>query len=207
MKLTNLKKMQEQENKILSILGKLMLNLKNASKTVLINQQSLKGAGFTVLEVITAIFILTVGVGAALSLMNQTLATASVVKQTLIASYLTQEGIEIVRNIRDTTWLEKRNNLSLVWDEYLQVGDWEVDYSSQTLTPYVGDGRFLNIESVGFYGYGPADPQAQTKFKRKITIEKPQADEIKVNIEVRWQERGKTHSFTALEYITNWYEQ
>lgn len=170
----------------------------------------MQSKGFTVLEVITAIFILTVGVGAALSLMNQTLATASVVEQTLIASYLTQEGIEIVRNIRDTTWLEKRNNLSLVWDEYLQenANGWEVDYSSQILTSYVGDGRFLNIESAtGFYGYGPADPQAQTKFKRKITIEKPQADEIKVKVEIIWQERGRTHTFTALEYITNWYEQ
>ena len=168
----------------------------------------MQSKGFTVLEVITAIFILTVGVGAALSLMNQTLATGSVVEQTLIASYLAQEGIEIVRNIRDTTWLEKRNNPSLAWDEYLQINaaGWEADYDSQTLNPY--SDTSLNIESAtGFYGYGPADPQAQTKFKRKITIEKPQTDEIKVNVEIIWQERGRTHSFTVLEYITNWYEQ
>lgn len=170
-----------------------------------------KKEGFTVLEVITAIFILTVGVGAALSLMNQTLATGSVVEQTLTASYLAQEGIEIVRNIRDSTWLEKRTNTGIAWDEYLQVDDWEADYSSQILTPYIGDGRFLNIESAtDFYGYGPAVPK--TTFKRKITIAEvdplnPDPNKRKVIVDVTWQERGRTHSFTALEHITNWYEQ
>ena len=72
--------------------------------------------GFTLLEVITAIFILTVGVGGALSLMNQTLSTASIIEQRLIASYLAQEGIEIVRNIRDTNWLQSRDpNKSSPW--------------------------------------------------------------------------------------------
>jgi hypothetical protein len=135
--------------------------------------------------------------------MNQTLSLGAVIEQKLIASYLAQEGIEIVRNIRDSTWLEKRGNTGIAWDNYLGVGEWEADYDSQTLTAYVGTP--LNIESEGFYGYGPAD--AQTVFKRKITIEKPNADEIKVIVNVTWEERGRTHNFTTLEYITNWYEQ
>lgn len=163
----------------------------------------MQSKGFTIMEVMTAIFILTVGVGAALSLMNQTLATGSVIEQKLIASYLAQEGIEIVRNIRDSTWLEKRVNPGISWDEYLGVGDWEADYDSLTLDFYTGTP--LNIQTDGFYGYGIAD--AQTSFKRKITIEKPGADEIKVIVDVTWEERGRPHSFTTLEYITNWYEQ
>lgn len=183
----------------------------------------MQSKGFTVLESITAIFILTVGVGAALSLINQTLATASVVEQTLIASYLAQEGIEIVRNIRDTNWLQSREpGKNSPWDDGLCNSPpcyWEVDYTTVTFFNTADfeqcsdpgsncqsyNETFLNIDTDGFYSYGPAD--AQTKFKRKITIEKPQADEIKVKVEIIWQERGKPHSFTALEYITNWYEQ
>jgi hypothetical protein len=170
----------------------------------------------------TAIFILSVGVGAALSLMNQTLATGSVIEQRLIASYLAQEGIEIVRNIRDTNWLQSRSK-SCAWDDGLLCNsppcEWEADYTTVT---FLGTTDFeqctdpgsncrgytgtpLNIESAGFYGYGPAD--AQTRFKRKITIEKPSADEIKVIVDVTWEERGRSHVFTTLEYITNWYEQ
>ncbi len=186
----------------------------------------MQSKGFTVLESITAIFILTVGVGAALSLMNQTLATGSVVEQTLIASYLAQEGIEIVRNIRDTNWLQSREpGKNSPWDDGLCSSppcEWEADASTTTFFDTVDfercsdnpvsncraytTGTFLNIESAtGFYGYGPAD--VQTKFKRRITIEKPQADEIKIKVEIYWQERGRTHNFTALEYIRNWYEQ
>ena len=172
----------------------------------------MKSKGFTILEVMTAIFILTVGVGAALSLMNQTLATGSVIEQRLIASYLAQEGIEIVRNIRDSTWLEKRANTGIDWDEYLQknVNGWEADYTSLTLTPYSGSGTPLNIQTDGFYGYGAAD--AETTFKRKITIAEidpssPDPDQRKVIVDVTWEERGRTHFFTTLEYITNWHEQ
>ena len=179
----------------------------------------------------TAVFILTVGAGAALSLINQTLATASVVEQTLIASYLAQEGIEIVRNIRDTNWLQSRDSSkSSPWDDGLICGvapcicatlpcEYEADYTTVTLEKTADfekctdpgfncqayNETLLNIDTDGFYSYGPAD--AQTKFNRKITIEKPQSDEIKITVEIIWQERGRPHSFTALEHITNWYEQ
>lgn len=183
----------------------------------------MQSKGFTVLEVITAIFILTVGVGAALSLMNQTLATGSVVEQRLIASHLAQEGIEIVRNIRDTNWLQSRDpSKSSPWDDGLCSSppcEWEADYTTVTFFDTADFERcsdpgfncqtysetFLNIDTDGFYSYKTAD--AQTKFKRKIRIEKPQADEIKVIVEIIWQERGRHHSFTVLEHITNWYEQ
>ncbi|XOA42802.1 MAG: type IV pilus modification PilV family protein [Candidatus Nealsonbacteria bacterium] len=166
-------------------------------------------AAFTILEVITAIFILTIGVGASFSLMNQTLSAASIVEQKAIASYLAQEGIEIVKNIRDSTWLEKRTSPSLNWDVYLGAldvgGYWEAeaDYNSQTLTDY--SGTPLYIQTNDFYGYDVSD--VQTKFIRKITIDKLEADKIKVSVEVKWEERNRPHSFTVLEYITNWYEQ
>jgi len=198
-------------------------------KNIFLKKKTLKNpkadSAFTVLEVMTAIFILSVGVGAALSLMNQTLATGSVVEQTLIASYLAQEGIKIVRNIRDTNWLQSRDSSkSSPWDDGLCSSpycEWEVDYTTVTFfntadfekcsdpgsncQGYTGTGTFLNIDTDGFYSYEISDPQ--TKFKRKITIEKPQADEIKIMVDIIWQERGRTHTFTALEYIRNWYEQ
>lgn len=170
-----------------------------------LNKQQ-KMRGFTILEVITAIFILTIGAGASFALIQQTLSSTYFLEDKLIASYLAQEGIEIVKNIRDGNWLEGRSAV-VAWDAGLICGTppclWEADYTTlQNLTAWSGQGRYLNIDSDGFYSYAGG---TQTKFKRKITIEEPQADKMKVTAEVIWQERGRTHSIEALEYITNWY--
>jgi prepilin-type N-terminal cleavage/methylation domain-containing protein len=153
---------------------------------------------FTLLEVITAIFILTVGAGASFALIQQSLNAAS-----LVEDGLTQEGVEIVKNIRDQTWLEKRTNPILDWDEYLPEGDWEADYLSQSLTVLYNE-RPLNIDSNGFYSYSAGD---QTKFKRKISISEKTPTDMKVLVEVSWSEKGRAHQIEVLEYITNWYER
>ena len=187
----------------------------------------MKSKGFTILEVITAIFILSIGVGASLSLINQTLSAATLVEQKLIASYLAQEGIEIVRNIRDTNWLQSRDlTKTSLWDDGLLLGGWQADYTTLTFTGtefvnedcgnidhyncQVDNDDFLYLQTNDFYGYEPSS--AQTRFRRKITIAEidplnPDPNKRKVIVEVKWEERGRTHSFTALEYITNWYEQ
>lgn len=73
------------------------------------------GKGFTLLEVIIAIFILTVGVGGAYGLIQSTIISASQNKMRLTAYYLAQEGVEIVRNIRDSNWLAQRTAPGVLW--------------------------------------------------------------------------------------------
>src|SRR3989338_10456135 len=62
--------------------------------------------GFTLIEVIVAVFVLTIGVVGVFALVNQTMAASSILTSRLIAAYLAQEGIEIARNIRDGNFLE-----------------------------------------------------------------------------------------------------
>jgi len=153
--------------------------------------------GFTLLEVIAAIFILTVGIGSAFILISQTLSATSLVRERLIASYLVQEGIEIVRNLRDKAWLE-----DITWDTYLPAGDYQADYLSQSLVPY-DPNAVLKIDSNGFYNYLSGNP---TIYARKITIEKPEesTSTLRVSAEVFWQERGRPHSIKAREELRDW---
>jgi hypothetical protein len=177
--------------------------------------------GLTLLEVIIAIFIITVGIIGIFSLITYTISSASFAKDNLIAAYLAQEGIEIVRNIRDTNWLE--------------AGDWfegfencatgcEVDYYCTTvedpnsanpalhncLASYDG-GHFLKIDANNFYNYAVG---TETKFKRKITITDAviggpvsgNSININVKVEVFWQEKGNNYSFEAQENLYNWYK-
>jgi len=167
-----------------------------------------KHKGFTLLEVIIAIFILVTGTAAAFSLVQQTLSFTSSIKGKFTASYLGQEGIEITKSLRDKAWLEQRSSPAVTWDAYLPTGDWQADYLSQSLTQPYNDSAYLNIDSNGFYSYLPGSP---TAFKRKISIsnktdlngdDKP--DVLTVSVEVKWQEKGRWRKFDLVEYLTNW---
>jgi len=182
-----------------------------------------KNTGFTLLEVIVAIFILTIGIGGSFSLIQQTISTASIIQSRLIAAYLGQEGIEIVRNIRDNNWLEQRESLQdpplPAWNDGMSgcqgpisccEGDYETDMppSKTSLTSVVGcdfdNLRYLNIDSHGFYSYLFG---TQTKFKRKILIEPIEDNKIKVVVIVQWKGKNKIHEVEIVEHLTNWYEE
>lgn len=155
--------------------------------------------GFTLLEVIIAIFLITVGTLGALALITRTISVAGISSQKAIAAYLTQEGIEIVRNIRDGNWLVQRTDPIHKWDNGLGTGDWEADYISQNLTDTY-DGDFLKIDG-GFYNYTSG---TNTKFKRRITISDKTDDTFKVSVLVEWQVKGKTYQIIAEENLYNW---
>jgi hypothetical protein len=73
--------------------------------------------GFSLLETIIAIFILSVGIIGIASLINRTAALGTVVKNQLIASHLAQEGIELMHNLRNTNWVQGstwENGLTIV---------------------------------------------------------------------------------------------
>jgi len=158
--------------------------------------------GFTLLEVILAIFVLTVAVSGAFALISQTFVLASLTQSRLIASYLAQEGIEIVKNTRDANWLMQRTDSDVLWNDGLNEGDWQIDYKGQSLD--YGSGNFLNIDSEGFYSYSPG---RQTSFKRKISITNIDEKNIKVVVDVIWRERGRDYHVKVLEKLSNWYEE
>ncbi|MBI2624791.1 MAG: hypothetical protein HYW70_00425 [Candidatus Nealsonbacteria bacterium] len=155
---------------------------------------------FTLIEVITAIFLISVGILGVFGLTQRTFATISFSLDKLTASYLAQEGIEIARNIRDGNWLEQRTSPLLPWDDGMPQGAFEADYQAQSLTQAY-NGAFLNIQNGGFYGYGAGN---QSKFKRKITLQKPDSSTINVLTEVFWQDRGKSHTVLTEENLYNW---
>jgi len=161
------------------------------------------GAGFTLLELIMAIFVLAVVTTTSFTLIQQSIASASQARSKLIAAYLGQEGIEIVKNIRSTNWLTPGNTRN-DWDDKIgtAVPNYRIDYQSPEFpdttcsgSDYLKyDGNFYNCSS------GP-----DSKFKRKITISKISDDQLKVISKVEWEERGTTKSVEVIEYLFNWY--
>ncbi|HVW82496.1 MAG TPA: prepilin-type N-terminal cleavage/methylation domain-containing protein [Candidatus Paceibacterota bacterium] len=83
-------------------------------------------AGFTLVETMVAIAILTVAIAGPLLTAERAAAAAYAAKNELIASYLAQEGIEYVRAMRDDTYLADYASEStepglseLAWSDFL----------------------------------------------------------------------------------------
>ena len=180
----------------------------------MLNKQNAKmNKGFTLIEVIAAMLIILVGLLGVFTATQQIVSYITLSNSKLTASYLAQEGLELVRNMRDNNWL---SNVvpTPSWDAGLTSCSTgcEIGYDDTSLVAYGANGRFLNIESVsGFYGYNAiGDP---TKFKRKITIE-PEEDAtlpsdgnydiLKVTVEIKWNERGEDYSITVRGNLHEW---
>jgi len=154
--------------------------------------------GFTLIETIVAIFLLTAGTVGSFSLIQKVTSFASISSSQFVASYLAQEGIEIIRNIRDTNYLKRQ-----VWDKDIDVtgggGDYRLDYRSEVF-PDATCGNYLK-HTGSFY---LCSTDTTSKFQRQIAIEKPAPGKMVVSVQVRWSERGIQHQVVAQTELYNW---
>ena len=104
---------------------------------------------FTIIEVIIATFILTTGTLGIFSVIQMILTFTSNVSSQLAAVYLTQEGIENIRNIRDSNWLKQRSVPDTTWDDGILSADWQTIGKFQrrtTITKPQSDRMVVSVE-------------------------------------------------------------
>lgn len=151
--------------------------------------------GFTLLEIMVAIIVTTVGVLGMYSLLIKIIALADSNTSRFMAAQLAKEGVELIRNIRDVNMLSGNS-----WDVGLTtcsgVGC-EMDYNDNGLSVYAG--RYLKIDSNGFYNY---ELGAVSRFRRKITIF-PNGDILEIVSEVFWP-GASGPSLKINEHLYNW---
>lgn len=166
---------------------------------------------FTLLELVTSIFIIMLALGAIYFLLRQIIVASSFLPNQLTAIYLAQEGIEVVRNIRDTNWIEGedwKNGLQGYSsdEEGCEINDGaQLSYNSQSLEAYDKDTPLYIYN--GFYTQTPLGEK--TSFKRRIVINsKTDSDGneyLEVICYVCWKERGRTHQVKLIENLYGWY--
>lgn len=160
--------------------------------------------GFTLLEVIIALGIIGLGLIGVLTLVNFTISSGAVSASKLIAANLAQEGIEVIRNSRDSSanwadWYKSisdgsyRASLNLANYKWLMIA--EAD-------PHQTKLRFDS--NTGLYFYAPVSQGSLTLFSRAVTIVSGPNEEKQLMSEVRWQERGRNYSLKVTSYLYNW---
>jgi hypothetical protein len=162
---------------------------------------NLDSRGFTFIETLAALFVIMVGISSFVTLINQTVSYTKSSSYNLIAAYLGKEGVEIVKNIRDSNFLKDYYDLppTATWyDDLTSCGGsgCQGDYESSMLVPY--DGETLKLTQTGskFYNYSSG---TDTMFKRRIRITSvgaaPEPDYLHVEVEVMWDEKGRSHNY------------
>jgi len=164
--------------------------------------------GFSLIGIIVATFITLVGLVAILSLANASLKGATTSKNRLIASGLTQEGIEIVRDIRasyaDWTDWEWYSTTTPLLHSINTFEEYCIDYDDVVLNNCVGTDPPLKLDIVGVNGTYQYDAGDDTIFSRKVTLTRKSLNQVKVEVEVKWSAKGQIHTLIAEDRLWNW---
>ncbi|USN53726.1 MAG: prepilin-type N-terminal cleavage/methylation domain-containing protein [Candidatus Nomurabacteria bacterium] len=183
--------------------------------------------GQTLVEVIIAVSILLAGIVTSLTLGIVTVRAGQVSQNRTIADNLAREGLELVRTMRDTNWLQDN-----VWDQGLCASDdttaipdflpdvnaWSLDFSVDDFADanaqvLYREDRENSLRPLDYYMQtaGPRpDGSTPSRFRRLLTISSDDGSCVDADVsytvksEVQWDEGGTTHSSIVEERLFDW---
>jgi len=167
-------------------------------------------AGFTLVEIITVLFVVSLGLVGILALITQNIQSQSYNKNNLIAYQLAQEGIELIRQVRDSNWkvvpgVSFNTNLApepdVTYQYYMDYLDSAPhDASSDTTTLTV-----LKQDSQGFYSHHSSSDSVPSGFSRLITVqENSDGTYLQVISRVFWSDHNHKYNYDLETRLYDW---
>lgn len=176
-----------------------------------------KNRAFTLVETLVAISIFTVSLLGIMSVLASGISHTNYAKKKITAAYLAQEGIEYMRNMRDTYVLYTATTAN-DWDDFKNAINSCGNPGNDTKNCYFDDagtiqscGNSLCVTplkyeaSNGKYNYTSG---VNSGFTRSIQVRYPSGPngDIKISSIVYWTQGSGTRSITFSENLFNWYE-
>ncbi len=184
--------------------------------------------GFTIIEALVAIFILTISVISMLSVTASSATSARYANNEITAKYLTEEAVDYIRNSRDTIAFQHKDDNGYGWNgfinKYEQSGtdcfsDNGCDINMEKFAP---SSPFSNADliscsssgcdklyfdkkalSVFFYSHNSIYG-VKSIFSRTIKMKKINNDQIKVTVRVDWANGSLARTQSIVVYLLNW---
>ena len=163
--------------------------------------------GFTIIESLVALAILSLALTPMLVVVTMSSRIATSVKNNLVAALLAQEGIEVIRAIRDTNWLNGQLFYTGL-NEDAETGttkDGLVQYNTTgSLLPYNADAKLYLDNVSGIYSYDSSPSSSPTIFTRKMSVTKISDAELKIVSEVTWNEPPRLKIISVESHLFDW---
>ena len=180
-----------------------------------------KSSGFTIIEAMIAAVVISVGLIGVLTLCTVSMKLGRISLNRVIAANLAQEGIEVIRSIRDNYWLNDDDPWSnlpfnvtagcdkgiVVWNTLFNEWNWNEKSESYYLNSSPQVGFYLDANSRYIQGSG----SPQTNFYRIIEIydnEDPDfsGDDIRRRVvsKVKWEEGNKFYEIQVEDWLYDW---
>lgn len=156
-------------------------------------------SGFTLVEVVVILFIISLALVGVLSLIVQSLNSQTYNKNNLIAYQLGQEGMELVRRVRDSNW-----RAGQTWNTNLEDGDYYMDYLDTV--PQVLDApeqKLLRLDGEGFYFHDESGLATSSGFSRVINIT-TDGEALVLTVTISWLDHGRNYSYELATLLYDW---
>ncbi len=159
-------------------------------------------SGFTLVETLVAISILLIAVVGPMSAISKSLMQMTIARDQMIAINLAQEGIEAVRQKRDSNVLEVIAGVpGASWMSGLNQPRYKVDLGAVI---FCGASCSPLMIDAGTGLYGQALGAVSTPFSREISITGGGTIERKITSTVGWTRGGVLRKVVVSEAIFNW---
>lgn len=159
--------------------------------------------GFSLIEIITVLFVVSLGLVGLLSLIIQNIQSQSYNKDNLIAYQLAQEGAELTRKIRDSNWRGAKSAFSTI----LHSGVYYMDYNDSALNVYNSNNpsaAILRQDANGFYTHDLSASTPSSGFSRLITITNGPHGSVNIKVTVSWSANTRNYHYDLETSLYNW---
>lgn len=170
--------------------------------------QKNKKTGFTLIETMVAVTLLSISIVAPMTLVTRSLSSAYYARDQITAFNLAQDALEGVRAIRDGNVLN--NALGLPPQNLfagLTVAE-GVPFTIDTINGNVIAECSVTCDPLTtngtFYEYTTGPGWKDTHFTRTVTWTSVSADEIRISAQVEWYSGSIQRSFTMSENMYRW---
>lgn len=173
--------------------------------------------GFTILETIVALAIVSLVIAGVFTAVRTGLVGSVHSKDEVKAFYLAQEAIEILRNKRDTNKLLDVSGTPTDWLEGIIEGGTpcspgnpcRVDATDMSIANCGGGGCGVLCQNTSSFLYGHnggtcSGAWIPTKYTREIQIFTHGADEVEVVITVEWSKGTQNQELKVKTLLMNW---
>ncbi len=193
-----------------------------------------RNSGFTLVEALVAISIFTTSILGLISIYSKGISDAGYAKRKIVATYLAQEGVEYVRNMRDTYVLYDATSRSNGWgggsgfqNKLLSASCASVNgcyFDPQNLSYSSNNQPMASLSVTACGGACPSllyyDPNAYVNgtgvywygvgspsgFIRKILVTQVGTNQMKISSMVSWTQGSGSYNVTLSETLYNWME-